>query len=58
MTGPEFIFLALVLPSLFAIILIADGVNKVLREEPGWVSIGLGVVFLVSIITAYFTILR
>ncbi len=58
MKSVEFLFVLLVLPSLFAITLIAEGLSKVLRKESGWVSIGLGVVFLSAVVTAYFVILR
>lgn len=58
MKGIDFLFLALVLPSLFAITLIADGASKILRQESGWVSVGLGIVFLISAISAYFLLIQ
>ena len=51
---PEFLYLALILPSLFALTLIAEGVQKILRKESGWVSILLGIGFLAIIVVSYF----
>ena len=55
---PEFIYVALILPSLFALTLIAEGVNKILKSEPGWVSLTLGSFFIALIITVYFFVLQ
>lgn len=55
--SPEFIYIALVLPSLFALTLIAEGVHKVLKNEPGWLSIVLGCSFLIVLIFGYFFIM-
>lgn len=55
---PEFLYLALILPSLFALTLIAEGVSKILRKESGWVSLFLGITFLAVIIVSYFWILK
>ena len=55
---PEFIYIALILPSLFALTLIAEGVNKILRQEPGWVSLTLGSLFIALIVGVYFFVLQ
>lgn len=55
---PEFIYVALILPSLFALTLIAEGVNKILKSEPGWVSLTLGSFFIALIIAVYFFVLQ
>lgn len=55
---PEFLYVALVLPSLFALTLIAEGAHKILKKESGWISLFLGVGFLLVIIVSYFWILR
>lgn len=55
---PEFLYLALILPSLFALTLIAEGVQKILRRESGWVSILLGIGFLVIIVASYFLLFK
>lgn len=55
---PAIFYLALILPGLFALTLILEGVNKILRDEPGWISIAFGVAFVLFIIIAYFFLLR
>jgi len=58
LNDPAIFYLALVLPGLFALTLIIEGVNKILRDEPGWVALCFGVFFLFIIILAYFFLLR
>ena len=55
---PAVFYIALILPGLFALTLILEGVNKILRDEPGWVSIMFGIAFILAIILAYFFLLR
>ena len=55
---PEFIYVALVLPSLFALTLVVEGLHKILRQESGWTSLFFGLVFLLIILGTYFFILR
>ena len=55
---PEMFYLALVLPGLFALTLVIEGVHKILKEESGWMSLIFGIVFLVIIVVAYFFLLR
>jgi len=55
---PEFLYLALVLPSLFALTLIAEGVHKILKKESGWISLFLGIGFLLVMIASYFLVLK
>lgn len=57
-TTPEFLYIALVLPSLFALTLIVEGLHKLLRQESGWTSLGFGIVFLLIILGTYFFVLR
>lgn len=52
--SPEFIYIVLVLPSLFALTLIAEGVHKILKNESGWLTIFLGCSFLIVLIFGYF----
>ena len=56
--SPEILYLALILPSLFAVTLIAEGVNKILKKEPGWLSFCLGLGFLIFVIIGYFFIIK
>jgi len=54
-TDPQFLYMVLILPSLFGITLIGEGVSKLFREDvQGWVSIIFGVVFIVLVFLAYF----
>lgn len=55
---PEFIYIALILPSLFALTLILEGVHKLLRQESGLVSLVLGLLFLFIILGTYFFVLK
>ena len=52
---PQFYYIFLVLPSLFGITLIGEGIYKVSKEEwNGLVSLVLGVVFIAFVIVCYF----
>jgi len=56
---PQFIYMILVLPILFGLSLVAEGLNKILKEEnQGWFSMVLGLVFITIIVSAYFFLLR
>lgn len=58
LNDPQLIYIALVLPTLFGLILVAEGLNKVLKEEKqGWVSFVLGFVFIGIVIFAYLFLL-
>lgn len=44
----------LVLPTLFGLTLVGEGLNKILKEEKaGWTSIIFGVLFIIVVIFAY-----
>ena len=52
---PQFLYMILVLPSLFGLTLIGDGLVKVLREDTaGLISIVFGILFIGAVIFAYF----
>lgn len=52
---PQFLYLVLVLPTLFGLTLFGEGLNKILRNEAaGWLSIVFGVLFIGVVIFAYF----
>ncbi|MFH0864366.1 MAG: hypothetical protein V1858_04765 [Candidatus Gottesmanbacteria bacterium] len=57
-SAPEFLYIALVLPSLFALTLILEGLNKLLKNESGWTSLAFGIIFLLIIFGVYFFILK
>jgi len=45
----------LILPSLFGLTLVGEGLNKILKDEKaGWVSITFGLLFIVVVIFAYY----
>lgn len=54
-TDPQFLYMILVLPSLFGLTLIGDGLNKAIHEEAGgMISIAFGVIFIGVVVFAYF----
>jgi hypothetical protein len=53
-TDPQFIYMVLVLPALFGLTLVGEGINKILRNEGGFVSILFGLLFIVIVIFGYY----
>lgn len=52
---PQFLYMILVLPSLFGLTLVGDGINKVMHEEQSGVfSIIFGILFIGAIVMTYF----
>lgn len=52
---PQFIYIFLILPSLYGFTLIGQGIYKVSKEEwNGLINLVLGVVFIGFVIVAYF----
>ncbi|MFC1624920.1 hypothetical protein ACFL15_00935 [Patescibacteria group bacterium] len=52
---PQFIYIFLVLPSLFGITLVGEGLYKISKEEwNGLINLVLGVIFIGFVIVAYF----
>ena len=53
-SDPQFLYMILVLPGLFGLTLVGDGINKVVHEEDrGYISIIFGAVFIGVVIFAY-----
>jgi hypothetical protein len=53
-TDPQFLYMILVLPSLFGLTLLGEGINKVAHEEWGGIlSIIFGFMFIGVVIFAY-----
>jgi hypothetical protein len=53
-TEPQFLYMILILPTLFGLTLVGEGLNKVFKDEKtGWTSIIFGVLFIVVVIFAY-----
>lgn len=52
---PQFLYMILVLPSLFGLTLVGDGLNKVMHEESGGIiSIIFGIIFIGVVVFAFF----
>jgi len=52
---PQFYYIFLVLPSLFGVTLIGEGIYKVSKEEwNGLINLVLGVVFIAFVVISYF----
>lgn len=53
-TNPQFLYIILILPSLFGLTLIGEGLHKIMNEEwGGIISIFFGVVFMGVVVFAY-----
>ena len=54
-TDPTFLMMLFVLPSLFGLSLLGEGVSKIMNYDPrGWVGITAGGCFIVIIVLSYF----
>ena len=53
-TEPQFLYMMLVLPTLFGLTLIGEGLNKILKsEQMGWVSVVFGTLFIFVVVGAF-----
>jgi len=53
-TDPQFLYMILILPSLFGLTLVGDGLNKVVHEESGgMISIVFGLIFIAVVVFSY-----
>lgn len=53
-SDPQFLYMILVLPSVFGLTLIGDGFNKMMKEEGGGiVSVVFGFIFIAVVVFAY-----
>lgn len=54
-TDPQFLYMILILPTLFGLTLIGEGISKLLHEENGgWISIVFGGLFIAVVVFAFF----
>lgn len=54
-TDPQFFYMVLVLPALFGLTLVGEGLTKIFHNEDGaWLSIIFGALFLVVVVFAFF----
>lgn len=52
---PQFLYMILVLPSLFGLTLLGEGLNKIAHEEwNGILSVVFGLIFIGMVVFAYF----
>ncbi len=55
LTNANFLLMLFILPSLFGLTLIGEGVNKIMNyDNRGWVTVCTGSVFVIVLIVAYF----
>lgn len=52
-TQLEIIYLGFLLPGLFSLTLVAEGLYKISKHEEGFFSFALGILFLISLILSY-----
>ncbi len=53
-TDPQFLYMILVLPTLFGLTLLGEGINKLIHEEMnGIISVIFGLMFIGAVIFAY-----
>lgn len=53
-SDPQFLYMILILPSLFGLTLVGDGLNKLIHEEwSGLISIVFGLMFIAVVVFAY-----
>jgi hypothetical protein len=53
-SDPQFLYMILILPSLFGLTLVGDGLNKMMHEEGGGIiSIAFGLIFIGIVVFAY-----
>lgn len=52
---PQFLYMILVLPSLFGLTLVGEGINKIMHDESGgFLSLVFGILFIGVVVFAYF----
>ena len=53
-SDPQFIYMVLILPGMFSLTMVGEGVTKVARSQlSGWFLIGAGLLFMGTIAMAY-----
>lgn len=54
-TDPQFLYMILILPAIFGLTLIGEGINKMMHEEgSGLANIFFGLIFVGIVVFAYF----
>ena len=53
-SDPQFMYMVLILPSMFGLTMVGEGVSKVMRSQgSGWISIAMGILFIAVVVVAY-----
>ena len=53
-SDPQFTYMVLILPSLFGLTLVGEGMSKVLKQKSsGWISVIVGIGFIAVVVAAY-----
>lgn len=53
-SDPQFFYMVLVLPGLFGVTLLGEGIAKIFHQENGaWMSVIFGIVFILVVIFAF-----
>ena len=59
LSGPGLTYAFLIIPSLFALVVVVQGIDKIYHNKPdGNVTLGFGVAFCILIVAAYFFFIR
>lgn len=54
-TDPTFLMTLFILPSLFGLSLIGEGVGRIMNyDNHGWITVSIGSIFVIIIMIAYF----
>lgn len=55
LSSPQFFYIVLILPGIFGLVLIGDGINQIVNEEmSGFIAIFFGIIFVIAVVVAYF----
>jgi len=53
-TDPQFMYMVLILPGMFGMTMVGEGVTKIVHYQPiGWLHIMVGIIFMGAILGAY-----
>ena len=59
LSNPGVTYALMIIPSLFALVVIIQGIEKVVHHDPeGKVALGFGIVFIILIVLAYFLYIK
>jgi hypothetical protein len=59
LSGSGVIYALMIIPSLFVVVVIVQGIQKLMKHEPdGKVALGFGILFLVLIALAYILFIK